>query len=110
MALVVDASGTQAAVISTEHILRTTTTSGTFVLVVNTTAMANGDVTELRLYTKPLSGSTSVVAYVAIYSNVQASVVKYSVPVPCNNECKVTLKQTAGTGRSYEWALLQIDG
>ena len=110
MALVVDNSGTQTATVNTEHTLRTTTTSGTYVLVVNTTNMANGDVLELRIYTKPLSGSTSVVAYVAIYSNVQASVVKYSVPVPANNECKVTLKQTAGTGRSYEWVLLQIDG
>ena len=110
MALVVDASGTQTATVSTEHTLRTTTTSGTYVLVVNTTAMANGDVTELRIYTKPLSGSTSVVAYVAAYANIQAAIVKYSVHVPCNNECKVTLKQTAGTGRSYEWALLQIDG
>jgi hypothetical protein len=115
MAIAVISSGTQAATVSTEHTLATSTTGKTYVLVVSLgtpvtgTAFANGDEIELRIYTKVLSGSTETLAYLAAYANLQSAPVKYSVPVPANISCKATLKQTAGTGRSYDWALLSID-
>lgn len=109
MAIAVVASGTQTATVSTEHTLATSTTGKTYVLVVDTAAMVNGDALELRLKTKVLSGGTSREAYLATFIHVQAQPNKYSVPVPANIECVATLKQTAGTGRAYPWALLSID-
>ena len=109
MTIPVVASGTQAATIGTEHTLVTDTANHAYVLVVDTNAMVNGDVLELRIKTKVLSGSASRLAYIAIYAHVQAMPNKYSTPVPANIEIVCTLKQTAGTGRSYDWSLLNID-
>lgn len=102
------ASGTQTATISTEHDLATDTSNHTFVLVVDTASMVAGDVLELRLYTKVLSGGTERLAYPAVYSHAQGDPAKYSVPVPANIHLRATLKQTAGTGRAYPWALLAL--
>jgi len=109
MTLAIVSSGTQAATVGTEHTLVTSTTGKTYVLVVDTNAMANGDVLELRIKTKVLSGSSSRLAYPANYTNVQAMPNKYSPPVPANIEIVCTLKQVAGTGRSFDWVLLSID-
>ena len=109
MAIAVVASGTQTATINTDHTLATSTTGKTYVLVVDTTNMANGDELTLRILTKPLTGSTEAVAYRAAYAHVQSEPVKYSVPVPANWSCKAILNQTAGTGRAYDWALLSVD-
>jgi hypothetical protein len=108
MAWTLSASGTQTAVISTEHVLATKTDNGTYVLAVDTGAMVNGDILELRVYTKVLTGGTARVVYYAAFSHAQGEPNKYSPPVPCDIECKVTLKQTAGTGRDFPWALLFI--
>lgn len=109
MAIAVIASGTQTAVITTEHSLATSTTGKTYVLVVDTINMVAGDVLELRAKTKVLVGSTAHLAYLATYAHAQIAPNKYSVPVPANQSIEVTLKQTAGTGRNFEWALLSID-
>jgi hypothetical protein len=102
-------SGSQTAVISTEHTLGTAiTTAGVFVLVVDTANMVNGDVLELRLYTKYASGGTERQAYFASFSNVQGSPNLYSVPVPSDTSFKATLKQTAGTGRVFPWNILSL--
>lgn len=101
-------SGTQTATISTEHTLATDTTNHSYVLVVDTGAMVNGDILELRLYTIVLASGTERVAYIATYAHAQGDPQKYSVPVPADISCKATLKQTAGTGRSYPWKLLAL--
>lgn len=98
----------QAAAIGTEHTLTTQTTAAIYVLVVDTSAMANGDALELRLKTKARSGGTSRVAYIANFKDVQGQPIKYSVPVPANVEVVATLKQIAGTGRTFTWALLAL--
>ncbi len=99
-------SGTQAAVINTEHTLYTGS-SLTYIFVVDTSNMANGDQLELRIYSKCRASSSEQLAYLVTYANAQATNVKYSPPLPGNNDFKATLKQTAGTGRSYDWAVLQ---
>jgi hypothetical protein len=109
MALAEVTGGSQTAVISTEHTLATSTTGKTYVLVVDTTNMVNGDVLELRIKTKPRSGGTSTLAYIANYADLQTAPVKYSVPIPANVELVATLKQTAGTGRVFIWCILSID-
>lgn len=102
-------SGSQTAVITTEHNIGTAITSaGVYVLVVDTNAMVAGDVLELRAKTKCKSGSTARLAYYATFCNAQSEPNKYSVPVPVDTEVQFTLKQTAGTGRAFDWNILSL--
>jgi hypothetical protein len=108
MALVTAAEGTQTATVSTEHTLSTKTDAGTYVLVVDCGNLANGDVVELYLYTKVRSTSTERLAFSATYAHAQIEPNKYSIPVPSEVSIKATLKQTVGTGRSFDWKLLTL--
>lgn len=108
MSITVIASGTQTATISTEHDLATDTANHTYVLKVDTAAMVASDLVELRLYSKCLSGGTERLAYVVSYQHAQGEPMKYSVPIPENISLRATLKQTAGTGRAFPWALLAL--
>lgn len=108
MALISAASGSQSASISTEHTLATITDPGVYVLVVDTVNMVNGDELELRLKTKAKSGSTSRLAYSQTYIHAQGELNKYSIPVPVDTEIVATLKQVAGTGRSFDWNILRM--
>jgi hypothetical protein len=101
-------SGTQSAAVGTEHTLVTDTTGHTCIFVVDTVNMVNGDVLELRLYTKVLSGGAESLAYSGSFAHAQAEPVKYSVPVPADVSIKATLKQTAGTSRNFDWKLLGL--
>lgn len=101
----------QAATVGTEHTLVTDTplTGKTYVLIVDTGAMVDGDTLELRVYTKVRTGGTSRVAYgPKSWSNAQAEPQKYSVPVPADVEYQATLKQTEGTGRTFPWKVVAL--
>jgi hypothetical protein len=92
----------------TEQTLATDTTNKTYIFVIDTNAMLNGDQIEIRCKTKTRSGDTSRVAYYVTYANVQGEPQKYSEPIPANIELIVTLKRVAGTDRTYNWALLSL--
>lgn len=102
------ASGTQTAVITTEHTLSTQAVAGTYVLVVDTSNMVNGDVLELRAKIKVLTGGSALQYLLGSYANVQADAVKMSLPVPSLYSIVVTLKQVAGTGRNFDWNLVLL--
>ena len=102
------ASGAQSATLDTGHTLSTVTTAGTYVLVVDTNAMVAGDILILRAKTKCKSGSTSRLAYSAVYANAQTDPNKYSIPIPIADEVVFTLEQTDGTGRSFDWNVLKL--
>lgn len=108
MAVTSVGADTQTAVISTEHTLDTETTAGVYVLVVDTSNLANGDVVVLRMKTKNQSGSSSVLAYEATFANAQAEVNKYSPAIPIDTELVCTLEQISGTGRDFDWNLLKL--
>lgn len=97
-------SGTQTATIGTEHTLSTQTTADVFVLTVNLTNMASGDTLELRAKTKVLTGGSAVLAEIETLTGDQTEEVVW-IEVPSEWSCEFTLKQTAGTGRSYEWSI-----
>ena len=103
-----NANGTQTATITTEHTLATITTVGTFLLNVDTSNMVNGDTVELRVKKKVLTGGSAVTVAIASFSNVQADPVKISVPIVSLYSFVGTLKQTAGTGRNFDWNIEQI--
>lgn len=105
-----EASGTQAASIGTEHTLSTLNTNKVFVLVVDANAMAAGDALELRVKTKTLSGGVTRTAYMGAFWNEQEAddKIKISIPIPSDQEFIASLKQIAGTGRSFPWKILSI--
>jgi hypothetical protein len=108
MAVTSVGADTQTAVIDTEHTLDTEIGAGVYILVVDTTNMALGDIVTLRMKTKNQNGSSSVLAYQQVFSHVQLEINKYSPAIPIDTELIVTLEQTDGVGRDFDWNLLKI--
>jgi hypothetical protein len=92
----------------TEDDLATDTAGHTYVLKVDTAAMVLGDVIELRLYDKCLSGGTERLAYVVVYQHVQGDPMKLSPPLPADIHIRATLKQISGSARTFPWKLLSL--
>ena len=103
-----EATGSQTAVIDTEHTLATVSTDGTFVLYVDTSNMVLADKTTLRVKVKVTSGGTTRLFLEATYAHVQGMPIIASIPVASINECVFTLEQVAGTGRSYDWEVIKL--
>jgi hypothetical protein len=109
MALAVESSGTQTAVIATEHTLAAPATSKTRVLRVDLGAMVSGDIVELRIKSAVLSAGTVRDQYYQTYANAIGVPIIESVPITSTQGATFTLKQTAGTGRAYPWAVITLD-
>ena len=107
-------SGTVTPVIGTPSTLFNSTATGTFVLKVDTNAMASGDVLELRVYSMVLTGGTTRVAYMQRYTDAQPAddLIKISEPVGVDitdsGAFRATLTQTAGTARAFPWSVVQF--
>lgn len=109
MAVAVETSGTQTAVVGTEHTLAAPTTAKTRQLVVDLTNLANGDTVELRVKRKVLTAGSVVPWQTAVFSHAQSDPGVLSVPCPSPFGATFTLKQTAGTGRSFDWSVETLD-
>ena len=100
----VETTGTQSASTGIDYTLATLTSARTYVLIVDTTNVANGDVLELWILTKVLTGGSLLKAYHAVYSNAQDAVVKVSIPVPSDYSCEFHLKWTGASGpKNFDW-------
>lgn len=110
MTWTLDQSGTTAALtLNSETQFGTnSTTNATYVLKVNLSNMALGDVVELRLYSEDISAGSLVQCWKASFANVQISPLVLSPPTPSDINLKCTIKQVAGTGRTYTWEILRI--
>lgn len=107
MSWAVDSSGSQTAVVNTEHSLATPTTVATYVFSVDTVNLANGDLVELRCYDM-VDGSNYRQMWKGTYQHVQINNAKASPPIAVTTQAKFTLKQTAGTGRVFPWSVRRI--
>lgn len=104
-----EASGTQTAVISTEHTLATVSANRMMILMVDAANMVLGDALTLRVKTRVLTGGTTRVAFVGVYQHAQTDdPIKVSIPVGSPFEAIFTLQQTAGTGRAFDWSVLSF--
>lgn len=83
------------------------TTNATYAFKADLSNMVNGDVVEVRIYTKVLTGGTLRVLWKGTFAHVQTNKIVASPPVPSDFSCKVSMTQTAGTGRSIDWSLLR---
>jgi hypothetical protein len=108
VALVIEVDGSQAATISTEHTLATLVGAKARVVAVDLSAMVAGDVVTLRIKTAVRAGGVEGVAYAATLAGPTGSPIAFSPPVPMVNGGTVTLQQTAGTGRTYPWAVYSL--
>jgi hypothetical protein len=116
MAVTAFASGTQTAVIGSEHALPTTpfiNAAGTYTLHIDKNKMENGDVVELRAYQRILEGGTTRVAYFVRLADAYPADDQIEISVPISNDLAVTeavkfvLKQVRGTGREFPWKVLK---
>lgn len=105
MSWTVDSSGTQAAVIGTEHILSTPSTAATYQLNLDCSALTYGDILEVRVY-KMIDGTNFRQLWKGSFSQPQINTGKVGPYVAtAGNQLKFTITQTAGTGRSFIWSL-----
>lgn len=112
MAWTVDSSGTKTATASgTEDTLVDNTSPGgnTFTLYTDMSNLANGDIVELRIYVKILTGGTLRVAWVQSYTNAQGSdnAIAMSIPVIGFWNIKFTLTVTTSTSRDFPWEVYE---
>jgi hypothetical protein len=107
MTVSVNTSGSQTATISTEHTLATITTAGIYQLMTDLGNLAAGDIVELRAYGKARSGDTERLMWgpVSYGPIVPAQLLPPSPAIVTAVSLKFTLKQTAGTGRAFPWAV-----
>ena len=100
--------------LSTEYVLLSVNAVGLYTFNVDASAMAAGDVTELRVYQIVITGGTPRVAFYQRYTDAQAADDMIKVSVAIGNDITdtdallFTLKQTAGTGRAYPWKVLKL--
>lgn len=116
MAVTEAGSGTQTAVIGTEHTLFDTSAAATYQLRVGLENLASGDILELRVKTIVLSGDTvpGGVEYTRRFIGDQPTDDEHTVSVPASTPHAVsgairfTLKQISGTGRAFKWSVLKF--
>ena len=111
------ASGTQTCVINTEHILIDSTSPGIFKVDIDLAAMTatTPDVMQIRYYAN-VDGTNKRQCFFVSYTGVQdsstdaLSAIKDlgGRPLGGINGFKITIKQTAGTGRAIPWIVTQV--
>lgn len=109
MAISEHATGSQTAVINTEHNLATNVTDdGIYQLFVDVGAMVAGDVTEIRIKEKCRTGDTTRQILCSTLAGVQSDPLWASPSFVLMNGWDMTLRQTAGTGRAYPWSIRKV--
>lgn len=108
MPITQEASGTQTAVIGTEHVLATIATAKTFVAVVRIAPIVASEYVQLRVRRRVLSGGPTDVIFSKTYSWLEAAI-RQAVTLPVDasggGRYEVTLRQLNGTGRDFPWAI-----
>lgn len=93
-----------------EQTLGSAKTDGrTYVLFLDLNNMAAGDVVELYVYVKVLTGSTARVLWKQYWANAQSQPVYMSPPIPAAYSVEFKLKQPTGSARNVDWAFFSID-
>lgn len=100
--------GAQLTVINTEHIIATGIAPGNYTFEIDSTPFLLGDKWELRVYKKLRAASSYAVAYKGSYAHVQGEPILISIPVSIAINAQVSLKQTAGTVRTIDWAVVDM--
>ncbi|MGQ0669344.1 MAG: hypothetical protein ACT4PO_06690 [Actinomycetota bacterium] len=111
MAIAEHASGTQAATVGTEHFVGTDpeATDGVFQFVVDVSVLALADKLEIRVYEAGLSTDVaSQQVQMWPLNHAQVDDLWVSPGMVLLHRWRFSLKQTAGTGRSYKWSIRKV--
>jgi hypothetical protein len=106
----INTSGNATAVVGTAQTLATITAAGTYQLAVDVSNMAAGDVLVLNIYARVNASGAAIstsspLAYPVTLSNAQVITLALSPPIMTPLGSLFELKQTAGTARTYQWAV-----
>ena len=104
-------SGTQTAVLGTEHFLGTDpeATDGAFQFVVNMINLVNGETVVLKLYEAALAADTvSDLIKLFTISNAQVEDLWVSPAFILLHRWRFSLTQTGGTGRAFKWSIRKV--
>lgn len=104
----IESSGTQASVLTTEHILATPTTLNSRVLIVDANALVAGETLTLRIKGKVLTGGTQRLIREAVFTGPLYEPNVQSMPAVQTFGGDITLTQTGGTARSYDWSIVTL--
>lgn len=107
MAVTVNTSNSQTAIVGTEQTLATITTAGIYQLFVDLGNLAAGDILELRAYGKARSGDTERLMWgpVSYGPIVPAQQLPPSPAFVVAVSLRLSLKQVAGSARAFPWAV-----
>lgn len=103
------ASDTQTASLGVSHELVTLPGPRTYTLMVDASAMDTIDVLELVAEVQVVEGGGWCRSYAQLLSGGQVSAGFISIPVPSPFGCRFSLKQVAGTERSFPWTVIALD-
>jgi hypothetical protein len=99
-------SGTQTASINTEHTLFTSADNKAFTSYIDLSNMTDGDIVEIRIKVKIKSGGSAILFLKDTLRHVQDQPLWHAPLVPSDLQYDLTLKQTGGTGRVFDWRVL----
>lgn len=107
MAVSINTSGSQTATIGTEATLATITAAGIYQLKVDLGNLAAGDILELRVYGKVRATDTERLMWgpVSYGPIVPSSLIAVAPADVTAASYRCSLKQIAGTGRAFPWAV-----
>lgn len=109
MTWVLDSSGSQTCTVGTEHTLASPTTNATYVFQWRLNNAVSGDIFELRALAMTLTGGTLELLWMGTYGGLAPDIdVIQAPPIASDQQVRMTVKQTAGTGRVVDWKILRI--
>ena len=79
----------------------------TFKLDTSLMTTADADVTVLKIYDMVLNAGTLALVFEETYTGTQSLPIKFLPPQWVTEEIKITLQQTAGVNKDYDWVLLR---
>lgn len=105
----VSSSGSQTATVGTEHTLYNPTTNKWFSGWIDLTNMVGGDTVEVRVLVIIKTAGAYVQYFMQSFSGSQTPNFALHIPsLPSDIGYKLTLKQTAGTGRVFDWKVYEV--
>jgi hypothetical protein len=113
MAATLFASGTQTiGSLNNEYFLGSVGVAGTYICVIDTSALSSSDILVMKLYYTVLSGGTPYTYTTYTIVGAQADPIFISDPLPTDlvqaNTIRFSINQTGGTARSFPWKILQL--
>lgn len=101
-------SGTQTAVISTEHTLYNPITNKFFTGYIDLSNMTSGDTVLIRVSIIVKTAGSYRMYWEGSYTGAQINPLVYIAPLPSDIGWRLTLTQTTGTGRVYDWRIYEM--